>query len=829
MESKKKLGNIGANVFRGGCNTVHERSLIPSGGYSMIQNMRNKHPGLKKREGHIKHHLTADSTNQVVTLYQFSKGKSASAERHFFAQMGDNDILEATNAPPYNLVATAAFGDEVFSSSGTMLPISWSHVDDILIMSDGVDQHKVYAGTANYVKKFIYFDGAAAPPSIPDLGLDYTQEVTDGDSTTSASITLNTNAAFERFYICTPIRCNRLTWDIGSVNNNASAATLKYWKSDGTWATTSMTDGTASPAGTPFAQDGSMTWTFPSDELPRYMFGVSGYWYEYSVATLLDVITIIGLTYGSDGVATGTRTSFIDIENVWNGLTEYATEARHHDASASIYYTYATDSVEIDSMTSSDKVYFNYPDQIEGVYIDVGNTPNTVATTTINSVYCWNGTAFAALTILQDETNGLANSGWVTWKRPSVEHPTQFQNAKYDSFWYYFTVDKTISDDVIISIEVMPYFNVNDLGKSRCNTAWKDRACYSFDRYPQYLYISEKNNILALNGGDFGILQAGDGRANDIVCMLPFYNELLVWQEEKGYEGGCLTLFQGKDPATWGKLILSTRIGSFNAKSAITVDGVLTSTSTDEVLKTLAFFLSHYGVCCTDGKTVTIISDEIQNYFDPQSPSTCIRRGYENENWLGYDSCYNILRAGLVTGTTATKPNTFLVFDLTDKTWSFDLLAQELSCITEVEAASGNIPILQYGGGTDDGIVYRLNASSATYTGHAAICDVATAIDAYATIEINSMQMWLQLRKLLLTVKSQTAGNVIITPYKNGVAGTAMTLSMIVEQTSEEFRRHIIGLDIQNSQISLKFQNATSAQDLYLLKLGLDLWIKPNH
>jgi len=826
------ISNLEAVPFRGGMDTVRERALISAGGYSDMQNMRNRHPGLEKREGHMKHHTTADSTNQVVSLYQFSKGKTASAERHFFAQMGDNDILEATNAPPYNLAATGVFGTEIFSSTGTMIPCSFSHVDDVLIMSNGVDQHKVYAGTANYVRKFIKFVGSAAPPSIPSDGFDYTDEVTDGDTGTSANLnSLNTIAAYECLYICTPIPANRLTWTMGNTNATAAVGTLKYWKSDGSWADTTETDGTISSSAT-LGKTGSMTWSFPSDERPRYMYGVSGYWYQWETATQLDSsVTVTGLTYGTDGTGTGTRTSFVDIVNVWDGIPQYAIEARFFDSSAAIYYTYSTESIEIDSMTTAtggDKVYFNYTEPIEGMYIDVGSTPNTTTSTTINGVYCWNGTGFAAVTILQDETNGMANSGWVTWKRPTVEERTQFQNAKYYSYWYYFTTDQTLSDDVVISIEVMPYFDISELGKSKCSAVWKDRGVYSFNKWPQYVYISAKNDLLYLNGDDYGILQAGDGRANDIVCMKQFYNELLVWQEEKGKEGGCLTLFEGYTPATWGKLILSSKIGTFNAKSAVVIDGVLTSTATDEVLKTLAFFLSHYGVCVTDGKTVAIISDAIQNYFDPTS-SDCIRRGYEKEMWLDHDSAYNVLRAGLVTGSTATLPNTFIVFDLVDKTWSKDSLGQELSCITEVEAASGDIPILQYGGGIDDGLIYRLNYSSSTASGHTAISDVATAIDAYVIVELSKGGMFLYLRELLLRCKTQTAGNITITPYRNEKAGTAFTLSMTAETTNDAFRRHRVGTKIQDSLISLKIQNATVAQSLYLLDMGLNLLVMESH
>lgn len=813
-QGKKKVGNISAVPFRGGADTVHERALIPSGGYSMVQNMRNRHPGLEQRGGLREFNTTNDGTNGALTLHQFSKGKRT--ELHFFAQMSDGDLLEATNNPP---TLNTTFGSEVHDGSSGQIPASWAEVDDLLTYSNGADQHQIYAGTANYVKAFIKYDSSAAPPEIPESGYDYTYEVTDGLTTTAAILdSLNTYANHECIFICTHVPANRLTWTFGNSKPNGTAATgtLNYRKNDNTWADTTETDGTISSSAT-LGQTGSMTWTHPTDEIPCYMFGKSGFWYRWQTDTQLDAeVEVTGVTYGS---------GFQDIVNVWDGDSPYAIESRFYDQSASVYYTFAGSSIEIDSMTSSDKVYFNTPDPIVGFYINPGNNPNTTGSTAIDDVGYFNGAAWRAIvaddtnTII-DETNGLANPGWVTFARIGTEQPMQFQGANYYSYWYYFTVDKTLSSDVIIDIETMPYFDIGEAGKiGNTSCAWNDRISYSFNVYPQYLYVSGKGEPLQLNGYDFGILEAGDGRSNKVVCQRKFYNELMVWQKEQGLEGGCLTLFEGYSPETYGKLVLSSKIGSFNAKSAVVVDGVLTSTATEETIKTLAFFISHYGLCASDGRTITIISDDIQNYFNPKE-SECIRFGYENYMWIEFDSADNVLRMGLVSGSTATTCNIFPVFDLTDKTISFDNLAQELLCMTEVEAASGNIPILQYAGGTDDGHIYQLNYGTN---------DVSTAIDSYATIEINKDGYWLQLRKMLLMIKSQSAGNVTVTPYRNGIAGTAMNLSMIAEQTNEEFRRHFVGMDVQNSQISLKFENSTASQELYLLKLGLELWIKEGH
>ena len=881
----KKFTTIETQPFRGGAYTAKELALVPSGGFSMVRDLRARHPGFEERPGCVKAHSTADGTNKAQTLYQFSKGKRT--ERHFFAQMSDGDILEAANAPP--TVTTGVFGAEIKSNSGGQIPASWGNIDDILIHSNGVDQHQAYAGTDNYVIAFVKFDSDAAPPNVPEDGFDYTVDVTDGLTTTSADLgELNTYANDECVFICCPVQANRLTWTFGTANDTAAVGTLSYRKSDNSWADTTETDGTISSAKT-LGQNGSMTWTTPADEIPCMMFGISGFWYMWQTATQLNATcTVTGLTYGS---------GFNDIVNVWDGVPVPAIEARFYDDSAGVYKLFSYDTIEIDEMTTSDKVYFNSYDNINGFYVDVGEKPNTTGSMTIDAVYVWTGAAFTTVGTVTDGTNGMANSGWVTFDLKSTAQATQFQTSRYYSYWFYFEVSDTLSDDVIISIETMPYFDIAELGISKCNEVWKDRAALSFDRWPSYLYLSAKNNLNYLNGEDFGILQAGDGRSNEIVCERRFHNELMVWQKEKGREGGCLTLFEGYSPATFGKLVISSKVGSFNAKSAVVVDGVLTSTATEEKIKTLAFFISHYGVCVSDGRTVSVISDDIQNYFDP-TQSECIRAGYENEMWVDHDSAFNILKFAFVSsyplvtstatsttgdklvdtagafttrktpgkqicgtvkvgdtvsnttdGTTAlitavdsatilsldtdimasgesyeilsSVPNVFPVFDLVDKVWGFDDPEYELSCHTEIEAGSGAIPILQMGGGTDDGFVYRLNTTS---------LDVSTAISPYCTLELDAKGLEMWLRRLLIRLKSQTSGNCTITPYRNGVAGSdTLTLNMAAEQTSEVFRRWLVGVNVQNSHISLKIEKATGATGFYLLDLGLEIYIKDGH
>jgi len=801
MPKNKKSGvnqltKLDTVPIQGGCNTVLETQQIPMGKFSMVQNMRDTYPGKKQRKGQRVQHPTADSTNTVMSMYQFNKTKIA--ESHFYAQMSDSDVLLSATAPPG--IATTVFGAEAFSGTASPVPASWSTIRDVMLFSNGVDQHQIYYGSLTYVERFIHYKSDDVPPSIPEIGYDYSDEASDGRTTTV--VVLDGMLVYEScVFICCPVKADGLKFTVSAANGNAATATLYYMKSTGVWTeltsgTHTWVDGTITVATKTLSGTGTMSWVGSSvvDEIPSYMYGQAGYWYQLRVSATLDAeveLTSVQFT-----------APWQSIENIWDGVPVPVIEAVFHVGD--VYKTYGATSIEIDSMAATDEVYLSSSDPISAIYVNVGGKPNSTATTTVDAVYYWNGIAFASVGTISDGTVGLSQSGWITFPRVT-SHKTQFNKNQYYAYWYYFTVDKTLNDDVIISVSTQPYFDADKFGKGYCNTAWKGRAVYGTD-VDQYFYVSALGRPQVLNGQDFGPLEPGDGRSNLPVAMRPFHNELMVWQEEKGKEGGCLTLFEGLSPPTWGRLVLSTKIGTLSSKTVAIVDGVYTSTKTDEVIGMTAYFLSHYGVFISDGRYVTGISDDIQNYFDPLE-SECIRRGYEDQMWLSHDTAHNVIRIGLVSGSSATTCNIFPVYDIATKTWGFDSFEQKPSCMTEVEAGSGSINIIQMVGGTGDGFIYQSNYGDN---------DVSTAIDSYIDIELNADGQELDLEEMVLTAKTGTG--VTITPTVDGTDGTAIT------ETSLSNVRNKYSMNSKGMDMKVRIQNNTASESLHLFGIGMKIY-----
>jgi len=131
----------------------------------------------------------------------------------------------------------------------------------------------------------------------------------------------------------------------------------------------------------------------------------------------------------------------------------------------------------------------------------------------------------------------------------------------------------------------------------------------------------------------------------------------------------------------------------------------------------------------------------------------------------------------------------------------------------EVEAGSGNIPLIQVGGGTD-GYIYRLNSGQN---------DVSTAIEAYPRMEINVKGNEFMLKDIKLRYKVQASGNIAIIPYQNGVEKVSFTVPMTAEKSGGTIRRFKKTVDIIGNNIALKIGNASVSNDMTLYDIGFNL------
>jgi hypothetical protein len=743
--------------------------------------------------------LTMTTPEEIVKLFQWSKGKRT--ERHLFAQIENGDLIEASDNPPDTI--TGDFGSLIHQprdvdtsqdpwptltvSLVNMVPASFGNADDTLIYSDGLSQHMIWTGEEAPIETFKVHKGSAQlnASGNPEDGFDYSIQVSDNDPETFADLGSLADYAVD---------------DDASIGLN-----MKTWDKVAGWTDVTITDGTAS-GGTTFAQDGSITWTLDPNEIELFAFGENGYWYMLYLDSgddLSATCELAEVTYEGP---------WQPLENVWNGVFQQAIEVYVYDSAETVYYSYPYAAVDLNELATSEHIVFSTLDNLVGFHVEMGATPNK----NNSSIQCdyWDGDSWVDV-VEYDNTDGFNDSGFVTWKRKENAQPREFNGSKYSAFWWRINIDTaTFSEGVKATFRGLPWYDINDLGSfGTVNAVWKERGCYAFDRFPSWLYVSENNEANKLNGSDDAVLQAGDGRRNKIVAMQKFHNELMVWQEEKGRDGGCLTLFEGYSPSTFGKLLLSAKIGSFSQKAVVVIDGANSYTKKDDNVQTLAFFISHYGIYVTDGSVVTRISDDIQNYFDLRF-SECIRKGYEKKMYVEHDTSSNVLRFGLVSGSTAEQCNVFPVFDLIDWTWSFDTITQAHSHVHEVEAASGQYPVLQIAASTN-GFVYSINDITVD-------TDDGTAIDMIVRPEFNSNASMLALAEVIVRFQPVTSGQIDFKMYEDGdeLNSAAETIDMTAptsdDAQTQNLKRERLLVDAdQHSNIAIQFRNNRD-EDCYL-------------
>jgi len=485
------------------------------------------------------------------------------------------------------------------------------------------------------------------------------------------------------------------------------------------------------------------------------------------------------------------------------------------------YQNWSPTAITLASMSSTDDfLYFGSPVRLEGGFWELlENNTNDISGGTLKAEE-WRIAGWTQVSNIFDGTDHFLRSGFITWDRGTTATKRQFRDSTAFLYWYRISTDTSILN-AKGSLFTVPYFNIKDLGQfGRTNTVWDNRAIYNFDFFPVENYASAIGKPMVINGNDAGALERiGDGRLNKTIGSRKFDKDLLIWQEEKGVEGGTITKYtnSGSTLATVVKTVLSNKIGALNNKAIIVVEGVIRGEgffkSDQTQFGTFGFSIGRDGVFATDGLTVVRISDRIQNFFDPTKDEV-IRKGFEDKHWLGFDSTYNVIRMGLVSGSSASIPNKFFVYDLRDKAWMIDTPTQALSFVTDIEAASGDVPVLSIGGGADTGKVYILNNSDD---------DVSTAIDADVIMELGREGHRVRFLREILMLKSQTAGDVTRTIAQNGNTsfGDSKTFSMVAETSGDVMRRHIYApKEPVAEHLSIRWRNNEVSEKMYLEKFN---------
>jgi hypothetical protein len=101
--------------------------------------------------------------------------------------------------------------------------------------------------------------------------------------------------------------------------------------------------------------------------------------------------------------------------------------------------------------------------------------------------------------------------------------------------------------------------------------------------------------------------------------------------------------------------------------------------------------------------------------------------------------------------------------------------------------------------------------------------DVSTAIDSYVRQELNLKGNEMMVKDIKLRHKTQTAGNISVIPYQNGVEMASFTVTMTAEKTSETIRRFKKNVDILGTNVAFKIGNASATNDMVLFDVAYNI------
>ena len=601
---------ISREDFTGKYDGVSPSILLPFGAVTDGLNMRkiSKTGGWKPRKGCVLHNTTAAETGSAIkSLHQFKHPYNS--DYHFIAQV-NSKLLDSTDDPP---AVGTTFGSDLGVSVGAVPGFSCV-VNDKWCYADGSSAPIIYAGTAPFPLAVFTYDATNT------AYVDYTKQVTDGRTSTVATIL---GGATDKFYVMTFEKISALTLDLVAVNTNAVTLTVKAMRS-GTWTSvSSLTDGTKDGGGTKtLAQDGVISWTASASDTLTVIGNIMGYAYELSWS---------GALSGACTVASITCTMpATTVSNKWNGAFEWINGALFYDESAGQYIeclgklTNESDSqyLDISAATTSDYLYLKAVEPVCALGIGVASGYGNTADAQVDLIEYWSGSAWTTVGTLDDSTldgggdSSFAQTGRIFFNASALTPVKRiFQSDKVPGYWYRVSWDAALSANTRIYAslyatqpEALPAYSGCVEFKGRL-FVWGD------PQYKNRLRFSSYNRYDCFSGKDSGYTDPFGGE-DDILCAVPFYNELVVFKKSSTF------LLEGYSPTTFGILKLASTVGIASPKSAQTVEIGYASMHADEGVN-IVIWQDTDGIYVMDGRKPKKISDPVNQFFNPES-SSCI-------------------------------------------------------------------------------------------------------------------------------------------------------------------------------------------------------------
>ena len=554
------------------------------------------------------------------------------------------------------------------------------------------------------------------------------------------------------------------------------------------------------------------------------------YWYKFEF-TNLDVTTAISQITAD--------MAFQPIRDLWDGedreiiyFKEEKASNINNDYTVVVYEdTYVSTNTgtfcDIGGLvTATEDIVIGFTERMAGINVGiVGDQGNDAADSTASAEY-WNGTTWAALSIVKDGTKGVGTasfnaSGPLTWLPASV--PNEFMKV----------------DDMLIPMYMYRIKFAATLGTA-CQVyyiggipAEKTIQSYKFPIFAHNRLMlcnnqSEAKNEVLIGAAYSPVVFNGDdsvtinlGNEGEILAGTSIYNQFgsELYSITAFFKARETWVITGDTPETYLYYMVSDNIG---IAAPLTLTTLNIPPEADQGSFNVAVFQAHNNIYIFDGKSFVTIGDDIENFFDTNS-NTYINPDKIADSEGFYDEKRNEWH-WLFASNNSTDLDKEWVYDFKRKKW-FEIVrgsGKNLQMGFSVSDANSNTYIYA---GIDTGYLERLE-NGTTFDGE----DIVSVFElGDVSLYEGSMMHQTQIRHINMAVKakSNTSNSIIGTHYGDtSDTGTATpTISpvnadgrIVKNKKSVNFGNHIYH--------SLKFSLTTDDEAVGFEPLSLGVFYK---
>ncbi len=718
--------------------------LIENDQLSDVQNML---PGYewRQRKGQSELTTTPIAANlEFKSMFQFTQlnqdGDYILA--HTDDSVNGDRIRRASALPP----ATGVTWVDEYTLTDGGVPAQFAQVGDAVLVANN-KEFLIWRGESHYPTGVWKFDASA------DQFIDYWDEMTDGRTT--SILVMNSFPTADRIYIMSDQPFNKVTVTVGNSNSAGAVLSVYSYQSGGYTLAGGLSDGT-SVTGRSLSVSGDVTWSLTGNEEQTIIDGQGGFVAYLTWNNVLDASV--------DLTAIAIETEWGEVQDVWDqeitnpaGAYVTADDVTFEDYWAKILNTAVSDYLDAGGLPNAGKVYVGFNRQVNAIdfWPDVDNAQTN--SVTVTAVQYWNRDgSWTAVSGLVDTTEAGGKSwtqkGTIGWTQVNQDLEKTTIVAGDINPWYWYRIDWSGA----LSAEARIYRITGIPSPQRIDysygvTAHKRRAWQIAPlRRANMLRFSADGLPNTWNGNDAGYIQFGE---RPMRAALPFFNELIIWADRE------MWMLQGDNPAQFGRMKLSSRVGIDAPHSAIAIEsGVIDTRNIRRI--TLAWFFQ--GIWFFDGIRWWVISSpDIDSFFDPEHPDY-INPDFRDRTYGDYDLETECGYWVVYSGANQTTPNKVIVLHIPTLTYGIYKYETEISSVL----SAFNKRFYFLGGSYDSGKHYLLNDGDQDVDS----TGTAVAIDAFMITK----DMWAQYdhglkqRVFSLIVESQDQGMIELDEYPDG-------------------------------------------------------------